>query len=298
MSFFSILETQYFRAFLLTVLAGLATGVGSLIALVSKKTTPRFLSLSLGFSAGVMIFVSLVELFNDAREQLSLIWGPKWGYWGAIAGFFAGMALIAIIDRMVPPAVNPHEARAREAAEHEAVQSSTCAVKGAKGGNVHERDHYGKPHGAQLLRTGILTAAIVALHNLPEGVATFFASLQETSLGLTIALAVAIHNIPEGIAISVPVYYATGSRARAFWYSFGSGLSEPLGAVLGYLLLRPYLGGPAFGLVLAAVAGIMIYISLDELLPSAREYGEAHLAMAGLAGGMALMAVSLALTSG
>ncbi len=278
-------DSALLHAFLLTLLAGLATGAGSFIALLSKKTTPRFLSISLGFSAGVMIFVSLVELFNEARRQLSLIWGEQGAYWGAIGGFLFGMGLIALIDRIVPAAVNPHEARATEAARFEASHLQACD------------EHPGMRKG-RLLRTGLLTAIVVALHNLPEGVATFFAALQDKQLGVTIALAVAIHNIPEGIAISVPVYYSTGSRAKAFWYSFASGLSEPIGAILGYLLLMPLLGGPTFGIVLASVAGIMIYISLDELLPSAREYGKSHLAMLGLAGGMGVMAISLALGSG
>lgn len=279
-------STPFLHAFLLTLLAGLATGAGSVIALISKRTTPRFLSLSLGFSAGVMIFVSLVELFSDARSQLAQLWGERGGYWGAIGGFFGGMALIALIDRLVPPAVNPHEARSKEAAVYEAADLHAC------------NDINATHHGTKLLRTGVLTALVVGLHNFPEGIATLFASLQDTSLGVTIAFAVAIHNIPEGIAVSVPVYYATGSRKRAFWYSFASGLSEPAGAVLGYLLLRPLLEGPTFGLVLASVAGIMIYISLDELLPAAREFGESHLAMAGLASGMAVMAISLALGTG
>ncbi len=194
------------------------------------------------------------------------------------------MALIAVIDRFVPPAVNPHEARGREAAAHEAADSQAC------------EDAPESTRGARLLRTGYLTAFVLALHNFPEGIATLFASMENATLGGTIALAIAIHNIPEGIAVSVPVYYATGSRRRAFWYSFASGLSEPVGAIVGYLLLRPFLGGPTLGLILAGVAGIMVYISLDELLPTAREYGESHLAMAGLAGGMAVMALSLALS--
>ena len=273
-------------AFGTTILAGLATGIGSLIALISKKTTSRFLSISLGFSAGVMIFVSLVELFGDATARLSEIWGRRGGYWGALVGFFGGMGLIALIDRLVPPAVNPHEARAREAAQHEAIDSGSCS------------DPIAANRGARLLRTGFLTALVVTVHNFPEGIATLFAMLENPRLGLTIALAIAIHNIPEGISISVPVYYATGSRKRAFWYSFASGLSEPLGALIGYLLLRGQIGSPFFGLILAAVAGIMIYISLDELLPSAREFGEHHLAMAGLFGGMAVMGLSLAMTTG
>lgn len=276
--------SPFLMALLFTTLAGLATGLGSLIALISRRTTPRFLSVSLGFSAGVMLFVSLVELFNDARIHLAPGWGRGGAWWGASIGFFTGMALIALIDHLVPPAVNPHEARAREAAAHEAADSHACG------------DLATAKRGARLLRTGYLTALVVAIHNFPEGIATLFASMESLSLGGTIALAIAIHNIPEGIAVSVPVYYATGSRRQAFWFSFASGLSEPVGALVGYLLLRPFLGGPLFGLILAAVAGIMVYISLDELLPTAREYGESHLAMAGLAGGMGVMAMSLALS--
>ena len=285
--------TPFLRAFLLTLMAGLATGLGSAIALVSKKTTPRFLSFSLGFSAGVMIFVSFVELFADARAQLVLVWGERLGYLGTLGGFFGGMALIAAIDRLVPSAVNPHEARAREAAAYEATDARACGDQPV----LHATDAQAaaSQRGAKLLRTGLLTALVLALHNFPEGVATFFASIKDVGLGLTIAFAIAIHNIPEGIAVSVPVYYSTGSRKKAFWYSFASGLTEPLGAVVGYLLLQPLLGGPAFGIILASVAGIMIYISLDELLPSAREFGESHLAMAGLAAGMVVMAASLAL---
>jgi zinc transporter, ZIP family len=271
-------------AFIATSIAGLSTGVGSLIALVSKRTTTRFLSVSLGFSAGVMIFIALGELFGDAVKRLSLVWGRQGGYWAALAGFFGGMALIALIDRLVPPAVNPHEARAKEAAEHEAIDAKACG------------DEIPARHGAKLLRMGLLTALVITIHNFPEGIATLFATLESPRFGTAIAFAIAIHNIPEGIAISVPVYYATGSRKRAFWYSFASGLSEPLGAAVGYVLLRNHIQGPLFGFVLAAVGGIMIYISLDELLPSAREYGKPHLAMAGLFAGMAAMGLSLALT--
>ncbi len=271
-------------AFGATIIAGLATGVGSLIALLSKQTTSRFLSVSLGFSAGVMIFVALGELFGDSVLRLTEIWGKRGGYQAALCGFFGGMALIALIDRLVPPAINPHEARSKEAAKFEAVDSHSCP-----GAEESRR-------GARLLRMGLLTAFVITLHNFPEGIATLFATLENPRFGVTIAFAIAIHNIPEGIAISVPVYYATGSRSRAFWYSFASGLSEPLGALIGYLLLGRYLHGPLFGLILAGVAGIMIYISLDELLPSAHEFGEHHLAMAGLFGGMAVMGLSLALT--
>jgi zinc transporter, ZIP family len=270
-------------AFAATLLAGLATGFGSLIALISKKTTSRFLSISLGFSAGVMIFVSLVEIFQDARRQLGSLWGARAGYWGAVGGFFCGIAVIALIDRLVPESVNPHESRSGEAAAYEANDAKACPAPAG-------------PNRARLLRVGLMSAFVVTIHNLPEGVATFLAMLDRPTLGVGIAFAIAIHNIPEGISISVPVYYSTGSRRKAFWYSFASGLAEPLGALLAFLFLRPYLTGPLFGFLFAAVAGIMIYISLDELLPAAREFGEHHLSMIGLIAGMAVMAVSLVLT--
>lgn len=272
-------------AFAVTLLAGLATGIGSLIALLSRRTTARFLSVSLGFSAGVMVFVSLAELFPQAVATLEPLWGSHGGYWGALAGFFGGMGLIFLIDRLVPDPVNPHELRAREAAAHEATDDHASPALGPASAQA-----------SRLMRMGLLTAIVITLHNVPEGIASFFATLESPRFGIAIALAIAIHNIPEGISISVPVYYATGQRRKAFWYSFASGLSEPLGALLGWLVLGPFIHGPIFGLILAAVAGIMIYISLDELLPSAREFGAHHLAMGGLFAGMAVMGISLAIT--
>lgn len=145
------------------------------------------------------------------------------------------------------------------------------------------------------MRTGILTAAAIAIHNFPEGVATFVSSLQQPTIAIPIVVAIAIHNIPEGISVSVPIFYATGSRKKAFLYSFLSGLSEPLGAVVAYLVLRPYLSETLFGIAFAVVAGIMVFISFDELLPSAEAYGEHHLCIYGLLTGMGVMAVSLLL---
>ncbi len=151
------------------------------------------------------------------------------------------------------------------------------------------------------MRMGLFTALAIGIHNFPEGLATFLAVLQDPSLGLAIAIAIALHNIPEGISVSVPIYYATGNRRRAFLYSVASGLSEPVGAIIGYLLLSAFLGGvgefpsEAVGIMFAAVAGIMVYISLDELLPTSRAYGKGHDTLFGLVGGMAVMALSLVL---
>jgi ZIP family zinc transporter len=258
-------------AFALTLFAGLATGIGSALALLAQRTNTRFLSAALGFSAGVMIYVSFVEILADARASLSADIGPRPGTWVAIVAFFGGMGLTALIDRLVPAAENPHEAHRVE--------------------EMHRRPD------AHLMRMGLLSAAAIALHNFPEGVATFVAALDRPQLGMSIAAAVAIHNVPEGIAVAVPVFYATGSRARAFSWSFLSGLSEPLGALAAWLLLANVAGGALRGVLFAAVAGIMVFISFDELLPTAREYGEHHVAVYGLTAGMAVMAVSLALLS-
>ena len=259
-------------AFALTLLAGLSTGIGSLIALLARRTNTAFLSLALGFSAGVMIYVSMVEIYPMAQTSAIKAWGD-WGLWAAAGAFFAGMILIAIIDKLVPSYENPHEPRLLE-----------------------EMEGNGAPAAQEkLFRTGVLAAMAIAIHNFPEGLATFVSVLQDPALGIAIAVAIGIHNIPEGIAVSVPVYFATGDRKKAFVFSFLSGLSEPLGAVIGYFLLLPFINDALFALLFASVAGIMVFVSLDELLPAAREYGEAHHSVYGIITGMMVMALSLLL---
>jgi ZIP family zinc transporter len=260
-------------AFGLTVFAGLSTGIGSAIAFFAKKTNTRFLSISLGFSAGVMIYVSMIEIFYKAKDALQNAMGAKVGYLVTVAAFFGGIALIAIIDKLIPEAENPHDMK-----------------KASSSGNLHTSEAKTK-----LMRMGILTALAIGIHNFPEGLATFTSALKDPSLGIAIAVAIAIHNIPEGIAVSVPIYYATGDKKKAFKLSFLSGLSEPVGALIGYLILMPIMNDVVFGILFASVAGIMVFISLDGLLPAAREYGEAHLSIYGLIAGMAVMAVSLLL---
>ncbi|MDO4566499.1 MAG: zinc transporter ZupT [Oscillospiraceae bacterium] len=256
-------------AFLLTAVAGLSTGIGSAIAFFAKKTNTRFLAVSLGFSAGVMVYISMIELLTGSMETLSGIYGAKPGTIYALLAFFGGMGLIALIDKLIPENKNPH-----------AVTSPEHAAEAMK-----------DPQ--QLMRAGVLTALAIAIHNFPEGMATFVSALQEPGIAIPIVVAIAIHNIPEGIAVSVPIYYATGDKKRAFWLSFASGLSEPLGAIIGYLILLPFMSDTLNGLLFSAVGGIMVFISFDELLPSAREYGEHHLSIYGLVGGMAVMALSL-----
>ncbi|MBQ8562091.1 MAG: zinc transporter ZupT [Spirochaetaceae bacterium] len=266
-------------AFLLTLFAGLATGIGSLLALLTKRTNTKFLSVSLGFSAGVMIYVSMIEIFVKARESLVAVLGEKGGSWLTVVGFFAGMMVIALIDRFIPEGDNPHEIKRVECYIDEN-GNEVCPLPSRE---------------SKLLRTGLFTALAIAIHNFPEGLATFISGMQEPTLASPIAVAIAIHNIPEGIAVSIPVFFSTGSKKKAFVYSFLSGLSEPLGAVVGFTLLRTFVNDLTFGVVFSMVAGIMVFISLDELLPSAREYGEAHLSIYGLISGMMVMAVSLLL---
>jgi ZIP family zinc transporter len=259
-------------AFLLTALAGLSTGVGSTIAFFARHTNKRLLCLALGFSAGVMIYVSMIELLGSARTSLTAELGKTAGGWVVIISFFGGMLVVAMIDRLVPSYENPHELRMLEEMSDEA--------------------RAGDP---RLMRMGVLSALAIGIHNLPEGMATFTAALKDPALGVSIAVAIAIHNVPEGIAVSVPIFYATGDRRKAFFWSFISGLAEPAGAVVGYLILMPFLSETVFGIIFASVAGLMVFISFDELLPGAEEYGEHHIALYGLLAGMALMAVSLVL---
>ncbi|MHB1154802.1 MAG: zinc transporter ZupT [Eubacteriales bacterium] len=258
-------------AFLLTTVAGLSTGIGSLIAFVAKKTNTKFLSFILGLSAGVMIYVSFVELLAKSVFELSHLYGEKEGTIMAVLAFFGGMFLIGLIDRLIPSDKNPHEIHTAEV-----INSPLLAKR-------------------KLLRTGVFTALVIGIHNFPEGIATFISVLQSPMLAMPIVAAIAIHNIPEGIAVSVPVYQATGSKRKAFLLSFASGLSEPVGALIGYLILMPFMNDTVNGILFAAVAGIMVFISVDELLPTAEEYGEHHLAIYGLVTGMAVMAISLIL---
>ncbi len=263
------MDDNVIYALILTLIAGLSTGIGSLIALVSHHTSKRFLSFALGLSAGVMIYVSFMDIIPKATESLSEIYSDKWAQIYATFAFFGGIALIAIIDSFVPSVDNPHELRSVESMDV-----------------IHSSSH-------KLKRMGIITALAIAIHNFPEGIATFLAALSDPDIGIAIASAVAIHNIPEGIAVAIPIYFATHSRKKAFTWSLLSGLSEPVGALVGYMVLRPFLSPAMFGVVFAGVAGIMVYISLDELLPAAREWGKPHFAIWGLVIGMAIMAVSI-----
>ena len=251
-----MVEGNIGTALLLSALAGLATTVGSLVALVYRRPGPRFMSLTLGFSAGVMIFVSFIELLPVGIESLGMPLG--------VGIFLGAMLLMLLIDVAVP-----HE----YIAEHHVTA-----------GNGKSPD---------LLRTGLFVALGIGIHNFPEGMATFVGTLQHVGLGISIAVAVGLHNIPEGLAVSLPIYAATGSRRRAFLWSFLSGVAEPLGALIAALFLAPVLSPAVLGWMLAAVAGVMVFISIDELVPVACSYGHEHMSIVGVIIGMAAMALSL-----
>lgn len=243
-------------ALLLTTLAGLSTTVGSVLALFVRDPGPRFMAFTLGFSGGVMVLVSFVELLPSGIEAV--------GFAPAHLAFFGGMGVMFLIDALIP-----HDYMA----EH------------------HHTDTI--PENSSLLKTGLFVALGIGIHNFPEGMAAFAGALEDPSLGIAIAAAIALHNIPEGLAVSVPVFAATGSRSKAFWWSFLSGVAEPIGAGLAALVLLPFLNDVVLGYVLAAVAGIMVFIALDELVPVARCFGEEHLSIVGVIVGMVVMAFSL-----
>ena len=269
-------------ALLLTLIAGAATGIGGALVLFKKKLSSDILAGALGLSAGVMIFISLAELFPESQAEIASIGSLKHGEALVLLAFFAGMGIITLIDFLIPEYENPHEASGLS------LDARTAAV------GVLEQTGNEKA----LHRLGLMSALAIAIHNFPEGIATFIGALNDPQMGAGITFAIAIHNIPEGIAVAIPIYYATKSKGKALLYATLSGFSEIIGALLCLAVTAIFGveltgGGPVFPLILAAVAGIMIYISLDELLPTAEKYGKHHIAIAGVVTGMAIMGVSL-----
>lgn len=290
----------------LTLFAGMATGIGSIIAFSAKRTDYRFLSVATGFSAGVMLYVSFVEILFEGGSSLTAQYGEFWGRWINTASFFGGILVIGIIDNLIPAAENPHETHGEEetmplhneGAPLPDFKKSAVTSEDARTRGLH--DHRSDNH--ILMRMGLFTALAIGIHNFPEGLATFLAALNDPTMGVAIAIAVALHNIPEGISVSVPIFYATGNRKKAFVYSLISGLAEPVGAGIAYVAIRIFAGGttgavpPQFiGILFGGVAGIMVYISLDELLPTSRAYSKGHDSILGMVAGMAVMALSLLL---
>jgi len=269
-------EVNLSFAMLLTVLAGLSTGIGSAIAFFIRRPKYSYLAVLLGFSAGVMIYISFTELLGTAIRDV--------GFVTANIGFFIDILFIAVIDILIP-----HEYEEERPARSQPSTAETGQQK-----KLGLPPQLAVPSQSSLMRSGILLALGIAIHNFPEGLVTFTcAATGDVAFGIIIALAIAIHNIPEGIAVSVPIFYATGSRRRAFTYSFLSGVAEPVGALIGYGILLPFLTPALLSCTMAFVAGIMVYISLDEILPLAHRYGQEHLVIIGAGSGMLVMATSL-----
>lgn len=258
-------------ALLLTTLAGAATVIGAAAAFTARRTNTALLSGALGLSGGVMVYIAFVSLLADANKALADILGKTPGQLAAMSAFFGGMLLAALIDKMVPDTVNPHQTRSIE-------ELGADKLPG------------------DLKRMSFITALAMVLHKFPEGIAVFASGVQSTELGIPVALAMALHNIPEGIAVSVPVYYATGSKKKAFIIASLTGLADPAGAVIGWILLMPLIKSIAAALPLihASVAGIMVFVTFDGLLPMAQKFGRPHLTLYGIISGMFLMALALA----
>ncbi len=260
-------------AFSLTMLAGLTTAIGGAVAFITKKNDLKVLSLGLGFSAGVMIFISLVDIIPAAQEMLKSNF-PNMFQWMVFLGFVAGLLLSVAIDYFLPDHVDTEELLHPDAPELD-----------------NEYKHY------KLKRAGMMTAIAICVHNFPEGMATFLTTTQNITLGVSVALAIAIHNIPEGIAVALPIYHVTGKKRYAMLYAALSGITEPIGALVGVFIFGLFLPQVLVGILMAAVAGIMTYISFDTLLPLAKEYGNWHLSIVGIMSGIIFIWMSLILLS-
>lgn len=254
-------------AIALTAIAGLSTSIGAALSIVGKGPGNKTTAYALGLSAGVMIYISFVELLPEAALEFAKLSGEKDSLGLAALTFFAGMGLMALIDWIIPEDENPHE--------------------------MHSMQELREPGNHHLKRTGFMLALAIGIHNFPEGMATFISALDGLSVALPIVVAIAIHNIPEGVAVAVPIFKSTGSRRKAFKFSLIAGLAEPLGAIIGAILLLPFWTPLTSAIALAATAGIMVYISFDELLPSAESYGCHHISLIGIISGMAVMALSI-----
>lgn len=260
------MPANYKIALLMTLFAGLATVVGGCFTFVIKKTNIKALSIGLGFSAGVMIFLSFTEILQTSNSLLIKFF-PKTSEWMVFGGFIVGLAVAILIDYFLPDHIDEDLFGEKENCRH----------------------HH------KIKRAGILTAIAISVHNFPEGMATFFVSTQNVALGFTVAMAIAIHNIPEGIAVALPIYHATGKKRVAIWYTFLSGISEPIGAILALGALHYFLPQAAIGFLFASVAGIMVYISFDTILPLSRDYGDGHYSVFGIISGVLFIWTSLLL---
>jgi len=253
----------------LTLIAGVATGAGSLVVLFSKIKNSKFLSMCLSFAAGVMLYVAFAEILLEAFEDLQDGFGDGVGYLIATLAFFAGILIMAAIDKFIP--------HGDEVAE------------------LNQSDLLDGKNEKELKRTGIMSAIAIAVHNFPEGIVVFIAAIHDPAMSIAIAIAIIIHNIPEAIAMAAPIYYSTGSKVKAFLISLGAGLVQHIGALVAWFFLQNIFEDieNVFGIIFAVVAGIMVFVAVHQLLPAAHKFGKHHLVMKWLFAGMAVMAISL-----
>lgn len=264
------MSDNVFATFFITFLAGASTAIGAALTFVIKRDDFRWLALGMSFSAGVMLYLSFMDILPISFSQIAGD-GADWLGIGVektskiagMAAFFLGAAAAALIDAFIPSHV------------HSDMLSAASQEPSQKGGRLN--------------RMAVITAVAISIHNFPEGLSVFVTGLEDINVGMAVGFAIMLHNIPEGISVSLPVYTATGSKGYSFMVGALSGLTEPLGAIVAYLFLAPLLTNTVIGCVLASTAGIMVYIALDELLPMAREYGEEHYGIFGAFAGMGVM---------
>ena len=277
------MNKSYLMALLLSTFAGLSTVIGGFVTFFIKENSLKFLSFGLGLSAGVMLFISLVDLYPNACEMLKNQMGENF-VWLAIIFFALGILMAVLIDFFIPDHIQGQMFTKQIGANEKKIDSADG-----------EKDENAIISIGKIKKAGILTAIVVAIHNLPEGLATFFLTTQDVMLGLGIVFAIAIHNIPEGMAISIPVYQATHSKRKAFWYSFLSGMAEPVGGVIGFIVIKTLFPNLCIGVLFALVAGIMTYISIDTLLPLSKDYDTGHYSISGVVFGLIIMGITLIL---
>lgn len=277
------MNKSYLMALLLSTFAGLSTVIGGFVTFFIKENSLKFLSFGLGLSAGVMLFVSLVDLYPESCEMLKNQMGENF-VWLAIIFFALGILMAVLIDFFIPDHIQGQMFTKQIGANEKKIDSADCI-----------EDENAVISIGKIKKAGILTAIVVAIHNLPEGLATFFLTAQDVMLGLGIVFAIAIHNIPEGMAISIPVYQATHSKRKAFLYSFLSGMAEPVGGVIGFIVIKTLFPNLCIGVLFALVAGIMTYISIDTLLPLSKDYDTGHYSISGVVFGLIIMGITLIL---
>ncbi len=257
---------------LLTTISGLATGIGSLASLFFRDIKRSTLSIAMGFASGVMIYISFAELLDESMEAV--------GFTQANIAFFGGVLFMMLVDFLIP-----HNYLAEQIL-HSPEEAKTA---------LSEEEQAKKDEEKEVLSAGLMTAIGIALHNFPEGIIVFISAVHDIRLGIALMIAIAFHNIPEGFSIGMPIFYATDDRKKTFMYSLSAGLAEPIGAILVMIFFGGFLTDYVVHLALGFVAGIMVFVSLDELLPLAFKDGDPHEVTVGILVGMFAMFITLVL---